>query len=138
MNTFVVVTGVIFQDNKVLLLKRSTSSRVLPNKWEFPSGFLKEFESCEDAILREVAEETSLHGAIRGQGSPKTFVLDNTRWIVIPFLIYVPSSSININRKEHQDFQWIAANEIDDFDLAIGTIEVLNEVSPKYGLTLAS
>lgn len=76
MATFVVVIGVVKLDNDdrnndcvILLLKRNTQRRTSPNKWQTPSGFINESESAEEAVLREVKEETSLEGVIKKSGS---------------------------------------------------------------------
>jgi 8-oxo-dGTP diphosphatase len=45
---------------RCLLLKRSLSSKGSPGKWEFPGGKIDPGESFDEALLREVAEETNL------------------------------------------------------------------------------
>lgn len=128
MNTFVVVTGVVVKGKEVLLLKRSQHNRIMPSKWECPSGFIKEYESCEEAILRELYEETSLNGQIESIGSPQIYFWYNSKWIVIPFLIDVFRGSIKLNRAEHHMYEWVFIENIDDYDLVVGTKEVLNKV----------
>jgi 8-oxo-dGTP pyrophosphatase MutT (NUDIX family) len=65
--TFVALIGVVVKqmeqnEHQILLLKRNAERRTSPNKWQTPSGFIKEGESAEEAVLREVKEETSLGG----------------------------------------------------------------------------
>lgn len=60
------VRAVIYDDSgRILLLKRSVRSRNYPGKWEFPGGKVDPGERFDDAVLREVEEETGLHGYIR-------------------------------------------------------------------------
>ena len=54
MKTYFVVTGVVKLKDKVLILKKSPDDYNYPNKWSFCSGFVKEFESAEDTVLREI------------------------------------------------------------------------------------
>jgi 8-oxo-dGTP diphosphatase len=54
----VVVDGLIIKDDKILLVKRSPKLFTEPNKWCLPGGYLNLNETTEQAILREVREET--------------------------------------------------------------------------------
>jgi 8-oxo-dGTP diphosphatase len=56
------VDGVILKNNRLLLIKR----RNLPfkGKWAFPGGFVEYGEKTEDAVIREVLEETGLETKI--------------------------------------------------------------------------
>src|SRR4051794_8389633 len=113
MATYVAVIGVvILDDNRILLLKRSPQRRTSPNKWQTPSGFLKEGESAEEAILREVEEETMLDGTITKSGKSFEILDEWARWIIIPFLIAVESDKVVIDTNEHSQFKWIRVNEL--------------------------
>jgi 8-oxo-dGTP diphosphatase len=50
------VLGIIFDEKKVLLIKR----RDVP-VWVLPGGGIEENETAEEAIIREIEEETGLH-----------------------------------------------------------------------------
>ncbi len=130
MATYVVVVGVVRvdEDNRVLLLKRSPQRRTSPNKWQTPSGFLKEGESAEEAILREVQEETLLDGTIIKSGKSFEIMDEWGRWIIIPFLIAVKSDKVVIDASEHSQFKWIMVNEISNFECVKGIEEDLRAV----------
>src|SRR5919204_2292445 len=101
MATYVAVIGVVVKQmdgkDKILLLKRNAQRRTSPNKWQTPSGFIKEGESAEEAVLREVKEETSLDGTIEKSGSAFEVVDEWARWIIVPFLISVKKSADDKN-----------------------------------------
>src|SRR5215218_3205563 len=98
MATYVAVIGVVKLDDEeedyILLLKRNALRRTSPNKWQTPSGFMNEGESAEEAVLREVKEETALEGTIKKSGSAFEVVDEWARWIIIPFLISVKSDKV--------------------------------------------
>jgi len=54
----VTVDGVIFKNNKILLIKRKNEP--FKGKWALPGGFVEYGEKVEDAVIREIFEETSL------------------------------------------------------------------------------
>ena len=60
MKSYFVVTGIVKYKNKILILKKSPDDWNYPNKWSFCSGYVKEFESAENSVLREIKEETGL------------------------------------------------------------------------------
>ena len=116
MKSYVIAVGIVKFNEEILILKRNSTKRFDPNKWEFVSGFIKEHEVIEDTVLREVKEETDQVGEI--VKSAKSFeVTDNYgRWIIVPFIIKVNSKNIILDPKEHTEFKWIKAKEIEKFD----------------------
>lgn len=118
MKTHPVVIGVIQFKGKILLLKRSKTKKHSPNLWEFVSGFLRKGESAEEAILREIKEETNLKGKIKKSGKPFEAKDIWGRWIIIPFLISVKSDKIKLSR-EHSEYKWIKPKEINKFKTVV-------------------
>lgn len=138
MATYVTVIGVVKLDNDdrddhgcMLLLKRNARRRTSPNKWQTPSGFMKEGESAEEAVLREVKEETALEGTIRKSGSAFEVVDEWARWIIVPFLILVKSDKVVIDTREHSEFKWVKVDEVSSFECVKGIEEDLKAVGLK-------
>lgn len=61
---FVGVGGVIWKDDKVLLVRRDKAPRM--GEWSIPGGAQHIGETLEAAVLREVKEETGLTVSIAG------------------------------------------------------------------------
>lgn len=58
-----VVDALVVKDNQILLIKRA--QRYLePHKWALPGGFVDLNETIDEAVLREVKEETGYSGEI--------------------------------------------------------------------------
>lgn len=53
------VAALIEREGKMLMGRRSRSS-ASPGKWSFPAGYVDRGERVEDALVREVREETGL------------------------------------------------------------------------------
>jgi 8-oxo-dGTP diphosphatase len=138
MATYVAVIGVVKLDNDeryddciILLLKRNAQRRTSPNKWQTPSGLINEGESAEEAVLREVKEETALDGIIKKSGSVFEVIDEWARWIIIPFLILVKSDKVVIDTREHSEFRWVKVNDISSFECVKGIEEDLRAVGLK-------
>jgi 8-oxo-dGTP diphosphatase len=134
MATYVAVIGVLKvkdDDDRILLLKRNIQRRTSPNKWQTPSGFIREGESAEEAIIREVKEETSLDGTIKKSGRSFEVVDEWARWIIVPFLISVKSDNVVIDNKEHSEFKWIKVDEVSSFECVKGIDKDLEAVRLK-------
>ena len=54
----VTVDGIILEDGAILLIKRRNTP--FKGKWALPGGFVEYGEKTEDAVVREVFEETGL------------------------------------------------------------------------------
>ncbi len=138
MATYVVVIAVVKLDDDnndrhdcILLLRRNAQRRTSPNKWQTPSGFIKEGESAEEAVLREVKEETALDGTIKKSGSAFEVIDEWARWIILPFLVLVKSYKVVIDTREHSEFKWVKVDEISSFECVKGIEEDLKAVGLK-------
>lgn len=132
MATYVAVIGIVkLDDDRILLLKRNARRRTSPNKWQTPSGFMNEGESAEEAVLREVKEETSLDGTIMKSGSAFEVVDKWARWVIVPFLISAKSDKVVIDTSEHSEFRWVDIDEVSSFECVEGINEDLRAVGLK-------
>ena len=121
MKTYFAVTAVVKYKNKILLLKKSPKDFNYPNKWSFCSGYVKEFESAEDNILREIREETGLKAKLIKKG--KLFEVADKKihrtWIVMPFLCEVNSIQVKLDH-ENAEFRWISHKDISKYKTVPG------------------
>ena len=111
MKTYFVVTGIVKFKNKVLILKKSPNDYNYPNRWSFCSGYIKEFESAEDSVLREINEETGLKAKIVKKGELFQRTDKNKSWVIVPFLCRTESKDVKLDN-ENVEFRWINYNDI--------------------------
>ena len=102
------VGAVIVNDKKqILLVKRNTAPNI--GEWSFPAGFMDPGEIIENALKREVLEETQIDIEVKkliGVYSSK-----DEQVIFIAFFAHALSKSISIS-DEVQDAQFFAFNNI--------------------------
>ena len=110
--TVIIAVGIVRYKDKYLVLKRHENSRNYPNLYEPVCGYVKEFESGEECVLREIREESGLNGKILKQGEVFVVTDERGRWVVVPFLAEVDSGSVKLS-SEHTDYKWIKPNELD-------------------------
>ncbi len=127
----VVLAAVIIKDNKVLILQRNKDEDILPNMWELPSGKKEPLETFENALLREVKEETGLDIKIIMPFFVFDYQIEKTEEIrdsmQINFLVKpVGEDKVKLSQ-EHQNFAWISESEIDKYALSPATKETIKK-----------
>lgn len=118
MKTRAIAVAVVKFKDKILLLKRTKNTRFAAGKWENVSGFLKEFETAEDCMIREIKEETGLNGKIVKLGNVFEAIDEEARWIIIPYLCEVESDKVRLS-EEHEDFAWIKPKYFKRYDTVV-------------------
>lgn len=128
MGTFVVVMAFCQFRGKILFLKRNADRKTYANKWQMVTGHIMEKESGEDAALREVKEETGLTGKIVKAGPSFEWEDDVGRFVIVPYIVDVPSDTIKMDPKEHSEYCWLNVKDWKQLDCLPGMEEDLKSV----------
>lgn len=112
MQYYLAVKGIVRRgDGKILVLKRSEHDDHKPNVWETPGGGMDTAESPQDALEREIREETGLTVTIAEPFNVFTFKKDTGEFKVgITFVCDYTDGEVILS-SEHSEFRWIAAEE---------------------------
>ena len=102
---------------RCLLLKRSLSSKGNPGKWEFPGGKIDPGESFDEALLREVVEETGLTISIQGAAGTAESEAPTVRVVYLILEGRVESGEVRLS-EEHDDHVWVDPGQLLTVDLA--------------------
>ena len=52
--------AILDSSNRLLLTRRAMSLKIFPNAWVMPGGHVDLGESLEEAVIREIYEETGI------------------------------------------------------------------------------
>jgi 8-oxo-dGTP diphosphatase len=111
--------GLIIQQGKVLVIKRSLIKRSKPNfapeRWDFPGGTVEQNESPQDAVVREAKEEVGLTVKMN-RILYDSYHIDISKGIDFLTIVYlvdlIGKDEIFLDQEEHTDYEWLEINDI--------------------------
>jgi 8-oxo-dGTP pyrophosphatase MutT (NUDIX family) len=132
----VVVTAFIFQEDKLLLTRRSPNKKRFPGLWTVPGGHLEKsdfqnrskdgvywYDVLEIALQREVREEVGLEiNNIRVVENLATIDPSGAVLVLSCTANYV-SGNVTLQQDETDAFGWVERNEVKNYDLISGLPE---------------
>jgi 8-oxo-dGTP diphosphatase len=104
-------------EDKYLLLRRSSDSKTNPGRWEPPGGKIEPGELLDEALRREVFEETNLQIIVRRLLGAIEFELPAIKVVCLIMEGRPISGDIRLS-SEHDAYQWLKLEEIRKVDLA--------------------
>ena len=107
--------AIIERDGLVLAAQRSVSMS-MPLKWEFPGGKIKEGESPEDCLSRELIEEMGIQPAIDRPLPSSTYHYAEFTVTLFPFVCSIRSGTITLH--EHFAVTWLPPCDLSSLDWA--------------------
>jgi 8-oxo-dGTP diphosphatase len=119
------VSGAIFRDGKVLLVRRARS----PGKgfYSFPGGRVEFGESLHTALHREVDEDTGLRIEILGLAGWREVLPEDGgggHYVIMSFAARWTAGEPALN-DEHDDFKWLAPDGLGALKVTGGLLEVI-------------
>ncbi|MFZ1719828.1 MAG: NUDIX domain-containing protein [Candidatus Moraniibacteriota bacterium] len=116
MQFFIAVKGIIRRkDGKILILKRSVSDDHLPEVWETVGGGMDTEETPQEALQREIREETGLEVSVGEPFNVFTFRKQTGEFKVgITFLCDTEDDTVVLSH-EHSEYRWIEPAEFPNF-----------------------
>jgi ADP-ribose pyrophosphatase YjhB (NUDIX family) len=104
------VGGVIIHDNKVLLVKRVRGEDT--GEWAIPGGFVEHKEKIEDAIVREVKEETKVKVKVDGLIAVRNRLYKDENSVYFIFLLKTKTKKLIVEKSEVNEARFFSLAEI--------------------------
>lgn len=107
-----VVTSIVRNRGKILLLRRSAKVGSYRGQWAGVSGYIERGEDDETSAKRELAEEIGNGGVkLTRRLDPQRFRDSDVVWCVHPFLFDVTSRDVCIDW-EHDSYEWVSPEDV--------------------------
>ncbi len=117
-----VVNAIIKDNEKILIVKRNEG--IHKKKWAFPGGVVEDNETLEEALRREIKEETNLElNQIIKKISDYSYSWENGERVLGKcYLVNVKKGDVKIN-EEAEEFRWVSLEELEQLDYVEGLYE---------------
>ncbi len=118
--------GAIVRDaaGRVLLVRRANPPA--QGLWSIPGGRVEAGESAHDAVLRELAEETGLHGTVQREvGTVERAAPGGGTYVIRDFLVQAETADAPVAGDDATDAAWFTPAELDTLATSPGLVEAL-------------
>ena len=123
-----VVAGLILQNNKLLICQRP-NFKDHPLKWEFPGGKIKNDETNEEALIREINEELSINIINYEELICYNFNYKDLNKKVFIYFYLVNNFSGKVLNNFHKELKWIEIKDIREYDFLEGDLKIIDHIS---------
>lgn len=130
----ITVKGIVIFQNKILILKRVRPSSDGLGYWELPGGGLEYGETPDEALIRELKEETNLDISIIKPAYTFTAIREDYQTIGIGYLCISDNNQVVVSN-EHTDYLFVnkkEAKELLNKKIYIDVINTINEYDGNY------
>ncbi len=112
------------RDDQILMIRRGRGPA--QGKWSIPGGRVEFGETLEEAVIRELAEETGL-GVICGSFLGISQIINEDVHMVIHDFTAELEDEFDIARPgdDAQEVRWVGVFELGDYDVVDGLVEFL-------------
>jgi len=115
-----------------LLIRRSPHNRNFVGKWEWPGGKTDPGESFDQALIREVLEETALQVEITGLVGATSFEMPAAHVVLLCLHTRLIGGDPKLS-EEHDSMAWVSPREYSLYDLADNARSVMMDYASRKG-----
>lgn len=128
-----VVGGALFNDGRLLVVKRTEDRPVWPGLWEISGGKLEPNENDEQAIKREFQEETNLKIKVVKKYFSFEYDYAGNKAIENDYIVESDNLEIKIDPNEHTEYRWVTRPEVKALKMSPGMRRSVEKVFDEKG-----
>jgi 8-oxo-dGTP pyrophosphatase MutT (NUDIX family) len=133
--------AIIVKDGNLLMVQKSSEDPHNPNRWELPGGRMKEAETVDEHLCREVWEEVGLRINPGRPLSIWSWVMENesipTTVVAVARICEVTGGVLSSKNHDIDDFlasaRWVPLSQALDLDLMPSQQQVVKEIVAVMG-----
>lgn len=114
------------EKDKILVLRRHPKSKTNPHKWELPGGKIEKGEFFDEALIREVKEETNLDVKVGDFCEAVQDDYPHKRTVQLIMYSKDITGEVKIS-DEHDDWMWASINEIKSLDITSSLEKIIEK-----------
>jgi 8-oxo-dGTP diphosphatase len=118
-----VMTAVLDDEGKVLILRRCTKEKWMPNRWNLPGGSLEHGETPKEGARRECLEETGIP-----LGELRLCQRIEKPNIILWLFVAEADQQVLLDPRESSDYAWVSLELINNYHFVPGCKEVLTQI----------
>lgn len=124
-----VVAALIWNGNRFMICQRPTD-KPCASLWEFVGGKVEPGETREQALVRECQEELAITIEVGERFMEVTHEYPD---VTVHLTLFHAAIVEGVPQMlEHQDIQWIAVDEISNYDFCPADVEILERLKKEY------
>ncbi|UII55397.1 NUDIX hydrolase [Cytobacillus spongiae] len=131
-SVWLAVSGlVVNEDGKWLVVMKKYGG--LKGKWSLPAGFVEQDETADEAVLREIKEETGISCELKGMIGLRTGVINGEISDNMILFLLTPKAhqQIKVEENELYDVKFIAPEELTELDEASVLLKYFTNISSR-------
>lgn len=121
----VCVGAVVVDDGRLLLIRRGHGPAA--GEWSLPGGRVEERELLEEAVVRELAEETSVEGVCGDLVGVVERLGDGHHFVILDYQVHVLEATEPVAGDDAAEAAWVPLHDVAELRLTDGLAEFLHE-----------
>ena len=131
-----VSAAVIVKDDNILAAQRGYGE--FKGKWEFPGGKIKDGETKEEALIREIKEELNADIDVVSYLTTINYTYPNFNLIMHTFICRLNNDVEFVyhsnDELEHDNIVWLDSNDLDYLDWLPADVGIIKEYKKMKGI----
>jgi len=121
----VCVGAIAVDDGRLLLIRRGNPPGL--GLWSVPGGRVEAGETLQEAVVRELLEETGVEGVCMGLIGVAEWIDDDHHHVILDYAVEVLAPAPPSAGGDAREAKWVPLGDVAELDLVDGLAEFLHE-----------